>query len=65
MPVILDPALEAPWLDPDAAEDELIEMLRPLPADVLETREISDAVNDVRNDAPELLEPRAEELKLL
>src|SRR4051812_7283306 len=65
MPVILDPGLEAHWLDPDTDEDELLAMLRPLPADALRTREISDAVNDVRNDGPELLEARAEALKLL
>jgi putative SOS response-associated peptidase YedK len=65
MPVILDPGLEADWLDPDADEDALLAMLRPLPADALRTREIPDAVNDVRNDGPELLEPRAEALKLL
>src|SRR6266516_3293990 len=50
MPVILDPELEAAWLDPDLEDDELLAMLRPLPADRLVLREISDAVNDVRND---------------
>jgi putative SOS response-associated peptidase YedK len=65
MPVILDPDLEAAWLDPEAEEDELIALLRPISADALTTREISDLVNDVRNDGPDLLEPRAEELKLL
>ena len=65
MPVILDPELEAAWLDPEADEDELVAMLRPLPADLLVTREIPDSVNDVRNDGPELLEPRAAALKLL
>ncbi len=65
MPVILDPGLESGWLDPEASEDDLLAMLRPLPADLLRTREISDAVNDVRNDGPELLEPRPEALRLL
>jgi putative SOS response-associated peptidase YedK len=65
MPVILDPDLEAAWLDPDADEDELLAMLRPAPANLLVTREIADSVNDVRNDGPELLERRAEALKLL
>jgi putative SOS response-associated peptidase YedK len=65
MPVILDPGAESDWLDPEAGEDDLLGLLRPLGADVLRTRAISDAVNDVRNDGPELLEPRAEELKLL
>jgi putative SOS response-associated peptidase YedK len=65
MPVILDPEREATWLDPDADEGELLAMLRPLSAGVLELREISDAVNDVRNDGPELLEPRVEQMDLL
>ncbi len=65
MPVILDPALESDWLDPAAGEADLLAMLLPLPGDLLRTREISDAVNDVRNDGPELLEPRPEALKLL
>jgi putative SOS response-associated peptidase YedK len=65
MPVILDPSLEAAWLDPAAGEDELMAMLRPLPPDLLALREISDAVNDVRNDGPELLTPRAEQIDLL
>ncbi len=65
MPAILDPGLESDWLDPGAGEGDLLAMLRPLPADLLQTREISDAVNDVRNDGPELLEPRPEALKLL
>jgi putative SOS response-associated peptidase YedK len=60
MPVILDPELEAAWLDPELEGDELLAILRPLPADRLVLREISDAVNDVRNDGPELIEPRAE-----
>ena len=64
MPAILDPELEAAWLEPESDEDELLAMLRPLAAGDLTTREISDAVNDVRNDGPELLEPRAEALKL-
>jgi putative SOS response-associated peptidase YedK len=65
MPVILDPEAEAAWLAPDADEDELLALLAPIAADSLTLRPISDAVNDVRNDDPGLLEPRAEELELL
>ena len=65
MPVILDPSLEAAWLDRDADEDELLAMLRPLATDQLAVREISDAVNDVRNDGPDLLEPQGEQMGLL
>lgn len=60
MPVILDPSLEAAWLDPEADEEELLAMLRPLPSDLLEMREIANAVNDVRNDGPDLIAPRAQ-----
>jgi putative SOS response-associated peptidase YedK len=65
MPVILDPELEAGWLDPAADEDDLLALLRPPAGEALTLRPISDAVNDVRNDHPGLLEPRAEELELL
>ena len=34
MPVILDPAVEAAWLDPDADADELRELLVPAPEDL-------------------------------
>jgi putative SOS response-associated peptidase YedK len=60
MPVILDPSVEATWLDPEGDEEELLAILRPLASDQLALREISDAVNDVRNDGPELLEPRTQ-----
>jgi putative SOS response-associated peptidase YedK len=65
MPVILDPALEAAWLDPDAAADDLLAMLAPASDDALVVREVSDAVNDVRQDGPHLIEPRAEEQEAL
>ena len=58
MPVILAPDVEEAWLDPDRAEDDLLELLQPLPADLLAIREVSDLVNDVRNDDARLLEPR-------
>ena len=60
MPVILDPAAEAAWLDPGAGEDELLGLLAPAPAGVLEAREVGDLVSNVREDGPALIEPRAE-----
>jgi len=57
MPVVLDPEVESTWLDPDAPTDVLLELLRPAPLDRLELREVGDAVNDVREDGPHLLEP--------
>jgi putative SOS response-associated peptidase YedK len=60
MPVILDPGAESAWLDPDGAQDQLLELLVPAPADALMAREVSDLVNDVREDGPALIEPREE-----
>ena len=55
MPVILELEAEAAWLDPDAGESELLELL--VPTDDLGVTEVSDAVNDVRQDGPALIEP--------
>jgi putative SOS response-associated peptidase YedK len=55
MPVILDREGEAAWLDPKARPDELMRLLRP--TDDLVVTEVSDAVNDVRQDGPALIEP--------
>ncbi len=55
MPVILGEDAEPRWLDPAAAEDELRALMTP--TDELEVTEVSDAVNDVRQDGPELIEP--------
>ena len=55
MPAILDRGSEPRWLDPEAAEDELLGLLAP--TEDLVTTEVSEAVNDVRQDGPHLLEP--------
>ena len=55
MPVILDQDAESAWLDPAAAEEPLLELL--VPTDNLAVTEVSDAVNDVRQDGPALIEP--------
>jgi putative SOS response-associated peptidase YedK len=57
MPVVLAREAEAAWIDPDAKPAELLELLRPAPEDALELLEVGDAVNDVRQDGPHLLEP--------
>ena len=64
MPVILDPGAEAAWLDPDARPRTLLELLAPAPDDALVAREVSDLVNDVREDGPALIEPREEQSAL-
>ncbi len=58
MPVVLEPDTEAPWLDPDASEEDLRKLLAPAPEDLLVAREVGDWVNDVREDGPHLIEPR-------
>jgi putative SOS response-associated peptidase YedK len=55
MPVILDRESEAAWLEPDADEARLQSLL--VPTDELSVTEVSDAVNDVRQDGPALIEP--------
>jgi putative SOS response-associated peptidase YedK len=58
MPVVLTPDAEARWLEPGAREEEVASLLVPAPEDLLVVREVVDAVNDVREDGPHLLEPR-------
>jgi putative SOS response-associated peptidase YedK len=55
MPVILAEEDESTWLDPEADEAELQALLAP--TDELTVTEVSDAVNDVRQDGPALIEP--------
>ena len=55
MPVILAEEAEGTWLDPAAGQRDLLELLGP--TDDLEVSEVSDAVNDVRQDGPSLIEP--------
>jgi putative SOS response-associated peptidase YedK len=55
MPVILGRENEGAWLDRDQSTEELLALLEP--TDDLAVTEVSDKVNDVRNDGPELLEP--------
>jgi putative SOS response-associated peptidase YedK len=55
MPVILDQDGEAAWLDPAASPEELQDLM--VPTDELVVTEVSDAVNDVRQDGPALIEP--------
>jgi putative SOS response-associated peptidase YedK len=58
MPVILDgPDAEEAWLDPATPEGLLHDLLVPLPPALTMLREVSRAVNDVRNDGPECLAP--------
>ncbi|MGZ6371817.1 MAG: SOS response-associated peptidase [Candidatus Limnocylindria bacterium] len=57
MPVVLDPADWDAWLGESTAPAELRSMLRPAPAETLDAYAVSPAVNNVRNEGPELLAP--------
>jgi len=58
MPVILPVEWYAHWLDPlNPDPASLIAMLRPFPADHMQSHAVSTRVNSVRNEGPALLEP--------
>jgi putative SOS response-associated peptidase YedK len=58
MPVLLPREAWDAWLDPGMDDTEyLASLLEPAPDDVLSMVAVSRAVNDVRNEGPELLEP--------
>lgn len=50
MPVILDDEASAAWLDPKAAIESLQSLLKPCPADQLESFPVHRCVGNVRND---------------
>jgi putative SOS response-associated peptidase YedK len=64
MPVVLAPQAEGQWLDPGASDEEALSLLVPAPNDLLVAREVVDAVNNVREDGPHLLDPRQVEPQL-
>lgn len=58
MPVILPPAHYDAWLDPTVANPEFLQaLLEPVPDAELTAHEVGRAVNNPRNDAPDLVEP--------
>lgn len=59
MPAILMPDQYDKWLNPSTPVAELLSMLAPLPADLLEAVKVGPAVNKVTNDGPECLTPAA------
>jgi putative SOS response-associated peptidase YedK len=61
MPVILLRTDEATWLAPDLVDPgEIDQLLRPYPAAKMIAYPVSSAVNNVRNNRPDLIEPIAE-----
>ncbi len=62
MPVVLPESAWEPWLDRDNHDlDALQDLLRPIADDVLVARPVSTAVNNVRNNGPELLDAPEED----
>lgn len=60
MPVILGRENEQKWLDSENKDTtKLKELLKPCPSEWLDTYEVSDAVNSVKNNGEELLKPVA------
>lgn len=57
MPVILDPAAEELWLDPEADPADLQELLVPYDAVRMGEMAVSRAVNDADNEGPDLVLP--------
>ena len=58
MPAILPRKLESLWLDETARDSQwLLDMLAPYPAEQMEAYPVSNLVNSVKNDSPELIEP--------
>src|SRR5262249_56025091 len=58
MPVILPMENEDTWLDPSVRDSaRLLELLKPYPAEKMETYEVSEMVNSVANDSPDCLSP--------
>ena len=57
MPVVLDPADWDAWLADGTPSDQLRSLLRPAPAEPFDAYAVSPAVNNVRNEGPELLAP--------
>jgi putative SOS response-associated peptidase YedK len=55
MPAILEGDALSLWLNPKIEPKELSTLLEAARDDLLEARPVSPAVNDVKNDAPELL----------
>lgn len=57
MPVILDPANEAAWLDPVTPPEVCEGLLAGLPAQRIAVTEVGLAVNDARHDEPDCMDP--------
>jgi putative SOS response-associated peptidase YedK len=57
MPVMLGEDTRWSWIDPQAKQSDLQDLLVPYPADEMKCFAVSRAVNSPKNDRPEILEP--------
>lgn len=57
MPVMLGDDTRWSWLDPNAKQSDLLDLLVPYPADEMKCFAVSREVNSPKNDRPEILEP--------
>jgi len=57
MPLILPEQAYDLWLDPQSPADRLQEWLRPAPEDLLTTYPVDRAVNVVKTNGPQCIEP--------
>jgi putative SOS response-associated peptidase YedK len=57
MPVVLDEAGRAAWLDPETAPQQLEALLAPAPDGILEAWPVSRRVNSPFNEDPTLVQP--------
>ena len=55
MPVILHPSDFNRWLDREVTNQPPVDLLRPFPADEMESFEVSKDIGNVKNNSPELL----------
>lgn len=64
MPVILPPEARALWLDHDASPEVLQALLRPYPAEQMESFAVSPVVNSPAHEGPDCLVPIQEQAEL-
>jgi putative SOS response-associated peptidase YedK len=57
MPVILEREDEGKWIDEKTTPEEIQRLCRPLPANKIKAYQITDLVNNPRNDTPEIIKP--------
>lgn len=57
MPVIIPPQSFGAWLAPETGEEELLQLLKPYPDELLKAYPVCRLVNKPTNDVPEIIEP--------